>query len=142
MKIAKAFIGTLLWIWQFPQNVIGALLVMLCTRCKKTRQFDIDFYYMPLLGSGVCLGEFIIIDELRYERFAHGCTNAKHFCATVRHEAGHQKQSRMLGIFYLPVIGIPSLVGNIYSRIKDKDDKWYYAQPWESWADKLGGVTR
>ena len=71
--------------------------------------------------------------------------------ATVRefpHEQGHQKQSRYLGWFYLIIIGLPSLLGNIYDRVAHKDwsskdsIKWYYNQPWEKWADHLGGVKR
>ena len=40
---------------------------------------------------------------------------------------------------YLIVIGLPSAVGNLLHR-KIKFD--YYKQPWEAWADKLGGVKR
>ena len=49
---------------------------------------------------------------------------------------------------YLIIIGLPSIMGNILNRIKYKyfkkhyDPDFYYKQPWEAWADKLGGVDR
>ena len=66
----------------------------------------------------------------------------------MKHEYGHSIQSRILGPAYLLIIGIPSLLGNIYDRVFNKEWKyskscrWYYNQPWEKWADKLGGVDR
>lgn len=58
---------------------------------------------------------------------------------TCKHEYGHTKQSRMLGPVYLLFIGLPSVIGNLLNRIIKFD---YYKQPWEAWADKLGGVER
>jgi len=52
---------------------------------------------------------------------------------------GHQKQSLYLGWLYLIIIGLPSVTGNLLNRVIDFD---YYKQPWEAWADKLGGVKR
>ena len=66
----------------------------------------------------------------------------------MKHEYGHTIQSRILGPFYLIIIGLPSLIGNIYDQIAHKNWSlkdsciWYYNQPWEKWADKLGGVDR
>ena len=54
----------------------------------------------------------------------------------------------MLGPLYLIVIGLPSITGNIINRItrmyfrKYYDPNFYYKQPWEAWADRLGGVDR
>ena len=123
----------LLWIWQQPQNLVGWLL----TRRSKSKlitgteedPFTI-YFYKKFFNSGVSLGDYIIL--------ARNNRNYK----TVYHEHGHQKQSRMLGPLYLIVIGLPSLLGNIYSRIFHKSYEWYYKQPWEAWADKLGGVER
>jgi hypothetical protein len=64
------------------------------------------------------------------------------------HEYGHSRQSRMLGPLYLIIIGLPSLLGNIWDRLfhqgweSDERERWYFSLPWEKWADKLGGVSR
>ena len=66
----------------------------------------------------------------------------------MRHEYGHSIDSRRWGPLYLLVIGLPSLLGNIYDRIFHKKWKysdsceWYYNQPWEKSADKNGRVDR
>jgi hypothetical protein len=57
----------------------------------------------------------------------------------IKHEMGHQKQSLYLGWFYLIIIGLPSVIGNLIYRIKKFN---YYSLPWEKWADKLGNVKR
>lgn len=131
-----------LFLWQLPQNIVGMCLIMFCGSVHKARLGDIDYFHRPLFGSGVCLGEFIIIDSLRQRRFEQGSTSTRKFCAVVRHEAGHRMQSRMLGPLYLLVIGLPSLCGNLYNRARNKGSAWYYSQPWEAWADRLGGVER
>lgn len=83
----------LLWLWQFPQNIVGAILAAF----KK--------------------GHALIV------------TNDGD---TVN--------------VYLLLIGIPSACGNIYDRFFHKKwtsyrrNEWYYKQPWEKWADRLGGV--
>jgi hypothetical protein len=78
---------------------------------------------------GLSLGKYIFIHQSYGEKVKD-------------HERGHSVQSRHLGWLYLLIIGLPSLSGNIYSRIKHKDSAWYYKQPWEAWADELGGVKR
>ena len=127
----------LLWLWQLPQNILG-LLVILVTGARFSEYF---WWAKWSKCFGVSLGEYII--------FGH--TPVSH--DSLKHEQGHQKQSLYLGPLYLLLIGLPSLLGNIVSRIewvfssKDKKVaehiiKWYYKQPWEAWADKLGGVER
>ena len=122
----------LLWIWQFPQNIIGFIFSRFA--CKRTE----EYYIVPFaFGCGVTLGEYIIFDK-----------NAIVDVNDINHEKGHRIQSRYLGVFYLLVIGLPSMIGNIYDRtfhsrwhVTRRID-WYYGQPWEESADKLGGVKR
>lgn len=90
----------------------------------------IVYFYKKFFNSGVSLGDYIILARKNRDY------------KTIHHEHGHQIQSRRLGPLYLIVIGLPSLLGNIYSRIFHKSAEWYYKQPWEAWADKLGGVER
>lgn len=127
--------NTLLYLWQLPQNLLG-LLVILFTKAEKTNAF---YYRTGRYRFGVSLGKYIIFGAVsdRYVKWQ-----------SVKHEQGHQKQSLYLGWLYLLVIGLPSAIGNIYDRIAHKywsyeeSEKWYYSQPWEAWADKLGGVER
>jgi hypothetical protein len=118
----------LLWLWQFPQNLVGIIAVYLLSAYKPITQDLTDFYvhYNTRLSS-VSLGNYIIIYGYNYTE------------ETILHEKGHQKQSLYLGWFYLLGIGLPSVIGNLLHRIFKFD---YYRQPWEAWADRLGGVKR
>lgn len=133
----------LIWIWTFPQSLIGFILTKVTKATVKGRIVDgkvIDYYVARRFNkswSGVSLGNYIVfandwhIDEL-----------------ALRHEYGHQKQSLILGWLYLLIIGLPSLCGNLWDRIAHKNwshwkrEYWYYRQPWEHWADLLGHSKR
>ena len=123
-----------LFVWQLPQNVIGFILSKLFACDVFFRNFDelkIQYYVagrFNRLWSGVSIGNYIIIASNRYATET-----------ILRHEYGHQWQSKYLGLFYLILIGLPSLCGNILHRFIKFD---YYKQPWEKWADRLGGVER
>ena len=120
----------LLYLWQLPQEIIGYFLVLIL-KGKQSKYGIIGIYTVPnLFHSGISLGDYIIFDS-RIELSE----------IDVLHEYGHQLQSRFLGPLYLLIVGIPSLIGNIYSRVKNKSDAWYYSRFPENWADKLGGVN-
>lgn len=121
---------SILYLWQIPQNILGLILLLIYKNEKIYHKLNGRFfYYTEEMLSGISLGNYIILKrENRGNDF--------------KHEYGHSIQSRILGPLYLIIIGLPSLLGNIYSRIFNKDDKWYYNQPWEKWADKLGKVKR
>ena len=120
----------LLWLWQLPQNLLG-LLVILFTGARKTVISEWIASKWPPFG--VSLGNYIIF----------GGTGGS--VDSLKHEQGHQKQSMYLGPLYLIIIGLPSILGNIFDRLfhkkwpVSKRISWYYKQPWEAWADKLGG---
>lgn len=120
----------LLWLWQLPQNLLG-LLVILFTGAHKTAEC-----YRTTKRFGASLGEYVILGDVY--------ANA----TTIKHEQGHQKQSKYLGPLYLILIGLPSASGNVWDRLfhkkwpVSKRISWYYSLPWEAWADKLGGVKR
>lgn len=132
----KLMKNVLLWIWQLPQNLFG-LAVLLFNKvvhgCVRSRTIDgINYYYVKHVNDcGISLGNYIFLDSDR------SITEK-----SVRHEWGHQKQSLKYGWLYLIIVGLPSAIGNIYSRLAHKDDRWYYNQWWERTADELGGVTR
>ena len=128
--------NVLLFLWQLPQNVLG-LAVVLAVRAQKTPKYA-NVYVTTHFNFGVSLGYFIIFGAKDY--FVMN--------VDVQHERGHAKQSSYLGPLYLLLIGLPSILFNIYDRLfhkkwpySDRYD-WYYALPWEAWADRLGHVKR
>ena len=116
------------FIWQLPQNLLGIAAVLLLDACRQTfcSAPPVWTHYKTLFSS-VSLGDYIIVN-------GYSVTDR-----TILHERGHQRQSRILGWLYLPLIGLSSLCGNILHRFVKFD---YYKQPWEKSADKLGGVKR
>ena len=136
----KIFLRILTEIWQFPQHIIAYVIILInCKSIKLMVSKDGISHYLVdhLFDSAISLGNYIFLDS-------DGTFSYK----TIKHEFGHQKQSLMLGPLYLIIIGLPSIIGNIIDRIKHKyfrryyDPDFYYKQPWEAWADKLGGVVR
>lgn len=127
----------LLYIWQLPQNTAGFLISRKAVASNSLipLSFKVRVYWVKgFFGSAVSLGQYIIIDESFFA--TRESENIK------KHEYGHSRQSVMLGWLYLPVVGLPSLVRNLYARIKHKESKWYYGGFPENWADRLGGVKR
>ncbi len=113
-NINKFFIN----VWQLPQNIVGFIYSL-------GKQKENDFY-LHKSKCGVTFGEFIFLNKYNE--------------TTLKHEQGHRIQSRILGPFYIFFIGFPSLIGNLLWRMGII--RHYYKQPWEKWADKLGGVVR
>lgn len=134
----------LFFFWELPQNLL-ALILMLYYRIFYGKLEFTDYkgetyVWVPKCRTGVSLGAFVLLGE-KY----------KDSETTVKHEYGHSLQSLFLGPLYLFIIGIPSGLGNLYDRLFhtskqgwtwEDSYKWYYNQPWEKWADELGGVER
>lgn len=130
----KAILYILLMIWEFPQNFVGFFVMLFykpdSASCFKLKDYPVRFVYLSKkMPSGISLGNFIII-QTKYG-------NDRQY---IRHEYGHTIQSMCLGPLYLLVIGLPSLVWNLYQRSHQELD--YYSFFTEKWADRLGGVER
>jgi hypothetical protein len=132
----KKFTEILLYIWQLPQNLVGLFLLLWYQHEKVYHRLNgRTFYFTTEMPSGISLGNYIIMNRQDKED-------------GMRHEYGHSIDSRRWGPIYLLVIGLPSILGNIYDRIFHKKWKysdsceWYYNQPWEKSADKNGKVDR
>ncbi len=57
------------------------------------------------------------------------------------HEYGHTIQSLMLGVLYLPIIGVPSMIWCMtpyFQRKRIRKNISYYSFYPERWADRLG----
>lgn len=126
----------LLWVWQLPQNLIGFVYVNLFAKALYIFDKDIWVWFAPCFKAGVTFGEYIILDPIYKNAFP------EQLAITIKHEYGHVKQSRILGWFYLFIVGIPSVIRNILNRINPVkfNLKWYYSGLPEKWADKIGGV--
>lgn len=118
---------TLLWLWCLPQNLVG-LIVKHVTKATSVG----DHYEFNIECGSVSLGEYIFL-----------CPGHYGSEETLRHEQGHQKQSRMLGWLYLPLIAIPSLIwAGCFEWYRNKYNVSYYSFYTEAWADKLAGIER
>lgn len=132
----KLLLEIFFYIWQLPQNLLGLIFLLFYTDEKCFCKVDgRRFYYTPKMPSGISLGNYIILN--------HEDTKEMFY-----HEYGHSVDSRIWGPLYLLVIGLPSALGNLYSRKYYRTWKysdyceWYYNQPWEKSADRKGGVDR
>lgn len=125
----KKFKQIILWIWQFPQNLVGLLLLLILQGETKHKLKTIRFYYLKTFPGGITLGEYIIVGIKQN--------------LVVRHEFGHVLQSRYLGPLYLIVIGLASIIHAGFNNIIgccEKHDEGYYHFWTEKWANKLGNV--
>lgn len=120
----------LLYLWQLPQNLLGALLVLVF---KPERSFDYKgtrLHYASRMRGGISLGRHIILND-RYLAY-----DGK----TEKHEWGHTRQSLLLGPLYLPFVGLPSLLWAVWwTPLRSIS---YFRFFTERWADRLGGVRR
>lgn len=127
----KRLLYIVLYVWQLPQNLLGLLFLLFTIGEIRHKLGNIRFYYAKNFPGGITLGEYIILNSTREN--------------DIHHEFGHVLQSRILGPFYLIVIGLPSIIhawinGSIGCCEKHEDG--YYHFYTEKWADKLGGVER
>ena len=112
----------LMYLWQLPQNLLGALYRDLLAYKEKvylvnsTEDFTLYAKYTP--GS-VTLGRHIF-------------TSSRADNDTIKHEIGHVKQSQILGPLYLPLIGIPSILwAAVHKKIApNKNYYWFYTEKW------------
>lgn len=119
------------YFWQLPQNLLGLLLLLFWKPEKKLEYKGVKIFINSKFPSGVSLGQYVILGKYPYNTPTWN---------SVKHEYGHHLQSLRYGWLYLIVTGLPSLLGNVYGRIFRKGSAWYYSQPWEKGADKLGGA--
>lgn len=109
----------LLFIWQLPQNIVAVLMLpFLGKKTRLGRKRYCNYYLCEgMRGKGsISLGSFIFLGTDRE--------------TTIGHELGHVVDSHRLGIFYLLVVGIPSLMWAAAFFSGD-----YYAFYTEQWAN-------
>jgi len=126
----KKFLNIVLWIWQFPQNLLGLFFILFLKP-----EFSIVFrtskiYYSTEMRGGISLGHYIFLNDRYWEKGGD----------SELHEYGHGRQSIYLGPLYLFVIGIPSILWAAWWN-EDRGVS-YYSFYTERLADRLGGVNR
>ena len=129
----------LLWLWQLPQNLLGLILILIMKPEYKYVLENGNFvFFAKRMSGGISLGKYSIISD--YYHRGNQILNQN----VVKHEGiGHGTQSKLLGWFYLLVIGLPSIIwawlyGSVIPYTKNGYYKWYT----EAWADKLAGIVR
>ena len=122
--------AVLLQIWQLPQNLVGLVFGWFLKGKERHPGLqgipgNIRLISGGNMHGGISLGNFVYFRKPAYDRL-------------LRHESGHCRQSRILGPFYLLVIGLPSLLWALWWHPgRPVPYSWFYT---ERWADRLGGV--
>ena len=121
-----------LQVWQLPQNLLGLIIGWYLKGKRRLQDYPGIPSAIHIVGArnmwgGISLGNFVYLRPPAYDKM-------------VKHEYGHCLQSRLLGPFYLLVIGLPSLLWAIWWHPGRRMD--YYSFYTERWADRLGGVER
>ena len=124
--------AVLLQVWQLPQNLVGLVFGWFLKGKRRHGNLPglpeaIRLVTASNMYGGISLGNFVYCRAPVYDRM-------------VRHEYGHCRQSRILGPFYLLVIGLPSLLWALWWT--PGRSVGYYSFYTERWADRLGGVKR
>lgn len=132
----------LFFIWELPQNLLGICfyLSFFLRKKIKSKYFERGRLFIELNSIGaISLGFFVFYTVSDNNYVPVGPENKDH-------EFGHSRQSRILGPFYLILIGLFSemrvLYAFIYKVIKKKRWSGYYEGYPENWADKLGRVDK
>lgn len=135
---------TTLFLWQFPQNIVGLILILIMGYNRVlTAPNGNKVYFSKKMSGGISLGRYSVINDY-YIRKCKSDTEILDLDVTKHEALGHGTQSRYLGPLYLFVIGIPSIVwAAIYPCKRFPYTKNGYYRFWtERWADKLAGIVR
>jgi hypothetical protein len=102
-----------LFFWQLPQNVIGGGMFLFWLVVSKQLSFRVYkgliiwlYDKFPKWISGISLGIWVGVDKVKYTQNG-GSTNYVAISVVkeiIWHEWGHYITSRILGIFYLPLV--------------------------------------
>ena len=132
MRVYLAVYWLLQWTWGILQNIAGLFLLLLNFR-REHRIFHgavVTSWNNPGYSTG--LGMFIFMSENIPE---------EDYKRTLVHEYGHTVQSAILGVLFLPVVGIPSMLWAVtpaFKRYRREKRVSYYRFYPERWANSLG----
>jgi hypothetical protein len=129
-------------VWEAPQSLLGALNLAaqrLAGNVERVERRQ-GRWLVKLRGAGAVSLGYVVFWSTHDTAFVRVNPDND------RHEWGHALQSRLLGPAYLLVVGVPSSLRAAYATAqwvvtRSPWDGYYDGFP-ESWADRLGGVTR
>jgi hypothetical protein len=117
----------ILMLWQVLQNIVGLCYRLITTASLKEKVGDVYVFETDSRNGSVSLGNLVFISKYTFD-----------YNKTLTHELGHTLQSKVLGPFYLFVIGIPSILWASLRRVcrplRKIDYYWFYT---EAWAEEL-----
>ena len=116
----------LFYLWELPQNLVGLVLTKVMAPGRTESYRGARILRSRKMRGGISLGRYIIVDERMSSSYID------------KHEWGHTRQSRLLGPFYLFVIGIPSLLWALWWHPGRK--RSYASFYTERWAERLAGL--
>ena len=134
-KFLEILLQIIMIIWQIPQIVVGLFLLLWYHKSLKLiKTYRFVRVYACNMPGGISLGCFALINK-------YDCDEDN-----IKHEGiGHAKQSRILGPFYLLLVGLPSIshaeLNNIIGCC-EKHKEGYYHFWTEKWADRIAGIKR
>ena len=131
-RVLSCFTAFVLQVWQLPQNLLGWVVGCFLKGKRRLPELPgipkgIHVISAGNMRGGLSLGNYVYLRPPAYEKM-------------IRHEYGHCLQSKLLGPFYLLVIGLPSLLWALWWH--PGRPVGYYTFFTERWADRLGGVDR
>lgn len=132
----------LLYAWELPQSSLGLALFGVQAARGRVKRMRIEEGRVFAEVSGaiaISLGHFVFYSQEDNAYVPVGPENRDH-------EYGHALQSRLLGPFYLPVVGVTSELRVVYAiaykHLRGRRWAHYYDGFPEDWADRLGGVDK
>lgn len=112
-------------IWQLPQVLVALVMWPFLGKKKLIRKENYCWIYeCEAMSGGISLGCFIYLSP--------SCAKRE---ATIRHELGHVKQSHYLGVLYLFIIGLPSILWAMFHG-----NRCYYSFYTEKGANRAMGL--
>ena len=125
-KFLKVLKDIVLVIWQLPQDIVALVMYPFLGKKKLLKiEKGTRVYSGTNMRGGISLGNFIFVSEYLAKK-----------PESIAHELGHCVDSKMMGWFYLFIIGIPSLC---WAGFKPKE-KCYYSFYTERRANKHAGL--
>jgi len=131
-SILYVFLYVFLFVWMLPMNILG-IGCWLIYRPKEKRKFGhVTYYHFSSKLGSISLGRFIFLCDGHWDDVE-----------TQKHEYGHFIQGLILSWTQLFVTAIPSIIwAGLFEKWRIKHGRSYYWFYTESWANKLGRVTR
>lgn len=156
----EKFIKVLLYFWQLPQNLLGAIILCFykCDMWFTLRSLTPEVYdaynfryknkskknsLKKLKKNKWCNPDIFICPYFKGGISLGGVIILKQMdIINIHHEYAHSLQSLYLGWLYLPVIGLPWFLHAAFYKRDPNDPNKYYRFWTERLADKMAGIKR